>query len=282
LRRALRILPPFYLVLMGAVLLSLYVAGRDSLSGAAIFAQAAHYTNYWIIFHGYEGVPGGTGVYWSLAVEEHFYVLFPWIYAGLQRLKAPAANQAMIFWGVCALVLCWRCALVFGMHVPVDRTYMASDTRLDSILFGCALAVWRNPVLDEVTLREGRWKYWFVPAALVVLVVCLMIRGDAFRETLRYSLQGMALSVIFVAAIRYHEWLPFRLLNSRLALFLGLLSYSLYLVHYATIYGVQHLLANLNPALQAAVALSISIALAFALYVAVEKPCARLRKRLID
>jgi peptidoglycan/LPS O-acetylase OafA/YrhL len=282
LRRALRILPPFYLVLTGAVLLSVYVAGRDSLSGMAILAQAAHYTNYWIIFHGYDGLPGGTGVYWSLAVEEHFYVLFPWIYAGLQRLKASAANQALIFWGVCALVLCWRCVLVFGLHSPVDRTYIASDTRLDSILFGCALAVWRNPVLDETALRERRWKYGFVPGALMVLLLCLTIRGDAFRETLRYSLQGIALSAIFVAAIRYHEWLPFRLLNSRVAIFLGLLSYSLYLLHYAIIYGVRHLLADLNPALQAAVALAISIALAFALYVGVEKPCARLRKRLTD
>ena len=192
LRRVLRILPPFYLVLCGALLISLVFDPPGTLSGPAIRAQALQYTNYWIIAHGYEGQPAGTGVYWSLAVEEHFYLVFPWVFIALQRRGVSAPKQALFLWSFCALVLMWRLWLVFGCRAPVVRTYMASDTRIDSILFGCALAVWNNPVLDPVPLNERRWKYFYVPLAVLLLACCLSARGDSFRETVRYSVQGAA------------------------------------------------------------------------------------------
>ena len=146
-------------------------------------------------------------------------------------------------------MLLWRGYLVFHGHVELNRTYMASDTRVDSILFGCALAVWRNPVLDPPTLNERRWKYGYAPAAAVVLLVCLFIRGDLFRETLRYSLQGAALTVIFVAAIAYPRWAAFAWLNTPVSNFLGLLSYSLYLVHLAVLMGIERALPTWHPVL---------------------------------
>lgn len=282
LRRALRILPPFYLVLIGATFASLFLEAPGALSATAIAAQAFHYSNYWIIARGYDGLPAGTGVYWSLAVEEHFYVIFPWLYSGIRWLKISARNQAMLFWVLCGLVLLWRCILIFACHASENRTYMASDTRVDSILFGCALAVWRNPVLDNTELRERRWKYLYVPFALLIMGCCLLVRGQDFRETLRYSLQGAALTVLFIAAIRYCNWAPFRLLNLRPVVFIGLLSYSLYLLHYAVLSAVQRLFATVHPVLRAGLALAISIALAWLIYVLIEKPCARLRRKLSD
>lgn len=282
LRRTLRILPPFYLVLVAAVLLSLAVDPPGTLSRPAVTAQALQYTNYWIIGHGFPGQPAGTGVYWSLAVEEHFYLVFPWVFIGLQRLKISARGQAICLWSLCLAVLLWRMYLVFHGHVSVTRTYLASDTRVDSILFGCALAVWNNPVLDELSLRERRWKYMYVPAALVLLGICLVIRGDDFRETLRYSLQGLALTVLFVAAIRYHRWAPFAWLNSRPLIYIGLLSYSLYLLHLAVLLGVERALPGAYQLVQSTLALGISIGLASLIYVAVERPCARLRRQLTD
>jgi peptidoglycan/LPS O-acetylase OafA/YrhL len=281
LRRALRILPPFYLVLIAATAASMYLL-PGSVAVKPVAAQALHYSNYWIIDRGYEGLPAGTGVYWSLAVEEHFYLAFPWLYSGIQKLKMSARNQALVFWSLCGLVLLWRCILVFGMHVSVDRTYMASDTRLDSILFGCALAVWKNPVLDIVDFREARWKYLYVPAAFLLMAACLVVRGDEFRETLRYSLQGAALTVLFSAAIRYPTWAPFRLLNLRPVVMIGLFSYSLYLVHYAVIAAIEVELPTWHPAVQAVLAFGASLALSWLLYVWVEKPCARLRRKLSD
>jgi peptidoglycan/LPS O-acetylase OafA/YrhL len=282
LRRVLRILPPFYLVLASAVLLSWALDPPGTLSTPAVTAQALQYTNYWVIAHQYDGQPSGTGVYWSLAVEEHFYLVFPWIFIAMQKFRLSGRGQALVMWTLCAVVLGWRLVLVYMDHASVSRTYMASDTRIDSILFGCALAVWNNPVLDDVALVERRWKYGYVPAALLLLVACLYIRGDAFRETLRYSMQGAALTVIFIAAIRYPRWRPFALLNTRVMVFLGLLSYSLYLLHLAVIYGVMRLLPGVGLIAQGVLSLAVAVTLAWLIYVTVEKPCARLRRKLSD
>jgi peptidoglycan/LPS O-acetylase OafA/YrhL len=282
LRRALRILPPFYLVLLGATAAALLLYPPGTLSPAAVAAQALHYTNYWIIAHGSVGQPAGTGVYWSLAVEEHFYLLFPWIYVELRKLKLAPRNQAMVLWGLCALVLLWRCVLVFAFHSTENRTYMATDTRIDSILFGCALAVWNNPVVDQTELRESRWKYLIVPGALLVLALCLLVRNAAFRETFRYSLQGAALTFLFIAAILFSSWAPFRFLNWRPLAFIGVLSYSLYLLHYAVIATIQRLCAMISPLSLALTSIGVSVALSWAIYELIEKPCARLRRRLTD
>lgn len=280
LRRALRILPPFYLVLFGAIAATLIFEPAGALYGPGVAAQLLHVSNYWIVAHGYGGLPLGTGVYWSLAVEEHFYLLFPWLYILMQKAALSPRNQAFLLWALCAGVLLWRCILVFNLAAPTDRTYLASDTRIDSILFGCALAVWRNPVLDTPELDERRWRALWVPAALAIFVGCLLYRSPAFRETFRYSLQGVALTAVFTAAIRYPRWLPFRLLNNRVAVFLGLISYSLYLLHFTVIAITARMLPSASPWLTAILALGLSVILATIMRVVIEEPCARLRRRL--
>ena len=282
LRRIFRIFPPFYIVLICAALASLAFDPVGTLYWPAVRAQLLHFTNYWIIWHGYTGQPAGTGVYWSLAVEEHFYLIFPFLYVGMRKLRLSPAGQVKVLWGICAAVLLWRCLLVFVWHVPSDRTYMGTDTRFDSIMFGCALAVWNNPALDAPELNERRWKYLIVPAAVGIIVGCLLYRAPSFRETFRYTLQGMALTLIFIAAIRFKDWLPFRILNWRPIAFMGVLSYSLYLLHLAVVFAVERNLPAAPPALQGALALGIAFVLAWIMYVLVEKPAARYRRRLTD
>ncbi len=76
LRRVLRIMPPFYLVLIATVISS----APGTLDLFAVLAQFFNFTNYWVIVHGSNaGQPIGTGIFWSLAVEEHFYLIFPWL-----------------------------------------------------------------------------------------------------------------------------------------------------------------------------------------------------------
>ncbi len=280
LRRALRILPPFYLVLIALTLAAPLLDPSHPLRPGAVAARALHITNYWVIYRGNVGEPPGSGVYWSLAVEEHFYLVFPLIFVGLQRLRMPQRSQAITFWCICLAVLLWRVFLVTMYNVSENRTYMASDTRLDSIMYGCALAVWCNPVIDRPDLDRGKWKWLYVPGAILVLLICLVIRNEVFRETLRYSLQGGALTVLFVAAIRFHDQWPFSWLNVRVLEFLGVLSYSLYLLHLGIIIGVQNAIPAVNPAIQGGLALAISVALAWFIYLVIERPCARLRRIL--
>lgn len=280
LRRVLRILPPFYLVLGLMLGLTLWLHGSDYINWQAVKTQALHYVNYWMIDHGTGGIPPGTGVYWSLAVEEHFYLAFPWLYVALARSGASARTQAMTFLGLCAVTLIWRSALVFLFDASEGRTYHATDTRLDSILYGCVLAVWRNPVLDGPPRSERTLKWICVPAAIAALAACLLFRDPAFRETARYSIQGIALAPLFVAAISYPNWGAVRVLNWRPIAFVGVLSYSIYLVHFAAILWTKEWFAELPPLAQMVIALVASLALSYVIYRLVERPCASLRRRL--
>jgi peptidoglycan/LPS O-acetylase OafA/YrhL len=104
LRRALRILPPLYLVVLTATLAALVLYPPHTVRGSYVAAELLFFANYW----GMGGVTHeapGTGVVWSLAVEEHFYLLFPWLFVAMQRWRMQARVQASLLWAMCALIL---------------------------------------------------------------------------------------------------------------------------------------------------------------------------------
>jgi peptidoglycan/LPS O-acetylase OafA/YrhL len=281
LRRALRILPPFYLVLFAATALVWTGALREHLRFWPVAAQALHFSNYWLAYRGWDGIVMGTGVYWSLAVEEHFYLLFPALYIGTRAMKMTGRQQAYVFWFLCAAVFAWRCLLIFGLHSNFDRTYLCSDTRIDSMLFGCALAVYGNPMIDAPA-RPPSFRLWMgaaLPIAIITLLVTFVVRGETLRQTARYTLQGLALVPVFVCAVRWPESILFRWLNARPVRFLGTLSYSLYLVHHVVL-SVLESNTRLPRLPRAAVGLALAVAVSWAIYTFVEKPCARIRRRL--
>ncbi len=282
LHRALRILPTFYLVMGIAVLLTQFHILPGELHWTGVIALFLSFSNYWRIFQDGAGQPLGTGVYWSLAVEEHFYLVFPWLYLMLQRrLQTAPRQQTLVLWAICAAIFVWRCILVYGFHTSENWTYYASDTRADSILFGCALAVYGNPALDHKgQVSERTWKYLLLPLGLAGLLFSLMFRDPLFRETFRYSLQGISLYPVFIVALRYPHWGLFRILNINWVSFLGVLSYPLYLLHYMVIYIVKSHLPVVHPLGQAVLAFGLSVLLAWGIYQLVEKPCAKLRKQL--
>jgi len=275
LRRALRILPPFYTVLLVSAALSTIGVLHGPPARGPFVAQLLHFANYWQVGHGSTGEIAGTGVYWSLAVEEHFYLLFPAIFVLLHRAVRTPMGRAAFLWVVCAAILAWRCALVFGAGAVPDRTYLASDTRFDSILFGCALALVGNPALDAKTpAADARWLRVLLPAGLALMLGSLLFRDPRFRETFRYSLQGLALYPFFVCAVRNPQWGPFKLLNHRCVQRVGALSYSLYLVHHVVLFGLRRWLSIhpvfLSPRIAAAAA--ASLALATAITFLIERP----------
>jgi peptidoglycan/LPS O-acetylase OafA/YrhL len=281
LRRALRILPPFLVVLVGASAVTMAGALEGAVKPGAFLAQLLQLNNYYIVSQGWwDGRAPGTWVFWSLSVEEHFYLLFPFVFTLLWH-RLPIARQRFVALGaLCAIVLLWRCLLVFALDAPKDRTYVATDTRIDSILFGCMLAVFGNPMLDSTRIGERWWKWALLPLGVAGLVISFAVKSPQFLETFRYSLQGLALFPVFVVAVRYPTWSLFRLLNVRWVKFVGVLSYALYLLHPTVIFGVQKWL-KWPLGVQAVVALALSLALALAIYYAVEQPSARLKKELL-
>lgn len=275
LRRALRIFPTCYLVLAAAALYGWY-AGR--VDPWYLLGQFVHLTNYQIIAAGWQApIAPNTDVYWSLAVEEHFYLAFPALFLLLWRAGSRTRLVASLL-GLCALVFLWRCYLIFVAGASVDRTYLGTDTRVDSILFGCVLALWGNPALDATRIAESTWKWRLLPAAVVCILLTFAIDDRAFRETFGYSLQGVCLFAVFVTAVRYPDWGPMRLLNTAPVRWIGLLSFSIYLVHPSMLVLAEALVGRSFLALTV-VAAALTLVCAALLYYAVERPLGRLRRR---
>lgn len=282
LRRAFRILPPFYLVMV--LLIGVVRAGwlPGSFSAADLAASALYMTNYWNIFVHPIDMPG-FNIFWSLSVEEHFYLVFPFLMLLMLRFRLSRSAQVSILLAICAAVLAWRCILVYQLHSldtvyghgtdPLLRTWFATDTRVDSILFGCVLALRGNPILD----KTPRHSWLLSMAGAGLLLVTFLYRNPEFRETFRYTLQSIALIPLFISAIRRHDHWAFRWLNTRPLRFIGVLSYTLYLVHFPALTLAQRW--TNSRLLGGASALLMSVAIAYAIHILVEKPLARFRKR---
>jgi peptidoglycan/LPS O-acetylase OafA/YrhL len=279
LRRVLRILPPLYVVLVLAVLLYRIGWGQSPIPVAGTVSQILQVSNYYQIYAMPAITMPGTGLLWSLAVEEHFYLLFPLLYVWMCP-RFSGNRQAIILLGLCAAALAWRCILHFHFHADLMRSYYATDTRFDSILFGCAFAIAANPILHD-PLHEWsiRQMKWLVPLSVIVLLATFLLRNDGFRDTLRYTLQGLALIPLFIAAIHYQKSWPVLFLNLPFVRFLGVLSYTLYLCHSVIMESVAVALPD-RPVLTGAISLACALGFATLVHYGVERPCTKIRKRL--
>jgi len=245
----------------------------------AVAAQALHFSNYINIDHDLKtGMPLGSRVFWSLAVEEHFYLIFPVFVLFLMR-RYSKKTQAIVTLVVCGLLLMWRLILASFFDAGYDRIFYATDTRFDAILFGCAMGLYLNPIDSDSPRWSERKAMLWAGAGVGLILVSLVIRNEFYRSTLRYSLQSLALFPIFYAAIQQPNFGPFRILNWSWVRFIGLLSYSLYLVHHTVILALINSKPELGTPAVIGIAGVISLVIAYLFHVGLEKPAARMRKR---
>lgn len=289
LRRVLRILPPLYVSMALAIVLFLIapptngpyanMAQPAEIPFAGTLSQALQVSNYYLIYASSVLIIPGTGVFWSLAIEEHFYLLFPLLYVWMCP-RFSVRQQTIILLGLCAAALAWRYLLHFHFGADTNRTYYGTDTRFDAIMLGCVFAIVANPVLhDPLHERFVRWMHWLLPLSVVVLLGTFLVRSESFRDTLRYTLQGLALVPLFIAAIHYQNSWPVRFLNLPFMRFLGVLSYTLYLCHSIIMDFVERTWAA-NAVLTGAVSLVGALCFATLVHYWIERPCTRIRKHL--
>jgi peptidoglycan/LPS O-acetylase OafA/YrhL len=215
-------------------------------------------------------------IFWSLSIEEHFYILFPVLFVVLKGRAGPLAAAMTAIIAACLFA---RLALAYARpDLLATHWFYYTELRLDSIAFGVLLA-------SLCESREGRrfvdWmlKPEAVLGAVVTLLVCFAVRNDWFRETLRYSLQGGSVAVLLAAVLfspRYR--LAQTLLNSFAMSWIGVLSYSLYLWHFFADTLVEDF-AHVPHATQAIIGFALSFALAIPSYFLLERPLASLRHR---
>ncbi|MGC2774790.1 MAG: acyltransferase [Bradyrhizobium sp.] len=283
-RRVFRLMPPLVLTL--TIAYGLVYAGvlGGGITGRGLAAQLLYFANYYgLFFDPGNTVPDGTGILWSLAVEEHFYIVYPLLMAMLLALALRPRTIGALLATLCLAVLAWRIHLVYAPGFFPDRTYYASDTRIDSIAYGCILALVMNPVRQRPRLTSMSSGHWAVLAgAASVLLFTLLYRSPVFRETARYSLQGLALMPLFYCAIRFADAPVFRLLNNPWVMTLGTYSYAIYLIHYVVIMTIDRNLPTIatRPYLLLPITILISIGFAAASDRFIEPYFRQLRRNL--
>ena len=245
--RTLRLLPAYLstilLVLAGSHLFEI-AQGSQSYRLADLWPLFLSYTlNIWMAATAIW--PWGVSHFWSLCVEEHFYlswsaVMKRWGSRNVLRialLAIPAVAAYRSGWYL------WmnHGHLTAPSRASFFRIYYATDTRIDAILVGCALAL----LLREARL-QGLWRRlesagWFPSLALLVtLGTITWVTQYKWRiETFGYTVMAMASSTLLLAIFLQPQCWIARLLAARPLVHLGRISYGIYLIHAPLLTGLE-------------------------------------------
>lgn len=275
-RRAIRLFP----ALLGMTFVTTAVhlgLGLGGPVGTEFAAANLYFTNYYQIAQ--QAV--GNAPYmswtplWSLAVEEHFYLLFPalLILTGLNWRRLTTVLLALI-----VIVPLWRLAVsLIWPDTAEIYTYMATDARIDSIAYGCLFTLILHQLRDPARLRV---LIGWVPSGLAViaLLATFLIRDDMFRQVLRFSIQGLAIGVLLLNLYfgRVFQW-TFPILELSPLRWIGRVSYGLYLWHFPVLDLVKR--AELGTTLTIIVALAVTFAVTAISFYFWEQKFVALRKR---
>ena len=281
LRRAVRLLPPLLVYLVVAIGIASLTDDLGDTSPYSVLSQLFFSFNYYAIFLGTENILPGSEILWSLAVEEHFYLLYP--PAIILLLGLTRRSMAIILLiALCVLAVAWRLYLAqeYYPDESPNRIIWSSDTRFDSLLWGCILGLAYERCRTARLLWSDLACYASLLLFSVIIAASAMSSNALFRESLRYSVQGACLIPLFLIAITRPDLHVLRPLNHPLLMHLGVLSYFLYLVHYSVIHLVYHSFEPLPALAKVGMSILISLLIAEAVFRLVEKPLRHLRSRL--
>jgi len=285
-RRIMRLAPALLLYVLAMTALLFF--SRDYFSGREVLSAIFYLANYYDIFIGYqshiENTPHPFVIIWSLAVEEHFYILFPFI---LYLFKSNGRRLFLFLIFVIFLGLIWRWILYADCHSSAPalacgvslqaRFDHSTDTRFETIVVGCLCAL---------LLRLSRDRFLTIAChpmisglALAGLACSFLCRDEQFRSVYRYLIQALAVTVIFLN-VEFGNWGRLRaFLSDRRVVWFGQLSYSLYLMHFAAL-SVAGLATKgqIYTLFWFAIFLPATFGLAMASYYGVERPMLSWRK----
>jgi peptidoglycan/LPS O-acetylase OafA/YrhL len=218
LRRGFRILPAalFYLLVV-AILAAFHVIPLLPLDwfGALFF-----FRNYAMVFEYIHHSPltlhWYTGHFWSLSMEEHFYLVLPGVLVIFRK------TRHWILLGFVIAVALWR---FVEAHLMQNNNLInfRTDTHVDALFIPALIALLLYPLLRNQAAR--RWiPAWSFPIFLALEIVVLFTRVP-FSATL----QATVIPLLILSTVLHSGSVPGRVLETRAVRWIGWISYSLYL-----------------------------------------------------
>ncbi|MGY3215155.1 acyltransferase family protein [Mucilaginibacter sp. HD30] len=278
LRRVIRLYPA--LVFMTALSVILLLIYHSRIQLLAILSSLFYFANYYYTYLKPPAVNGFDDIFnivWSLSIEEHFYLVFPVLFYLLYR----SGNKLLYL----SLVVC-LCAFVYRYYIlntgnnyaATMRIYVVTETRVDSIMWGCiaALLVYKNRATWYINIIRSPW------ALLIGIVIILspaVFSNRLFAESFRFTRQSLGFMFI-IPSIGYlsQNSIIRKIFEYNVLVFIGKLSYSLYLFHWVAVTVANQYFKFATP-LWLCLMLGLTILLSLTSYYWVERPFVKLRKR---
>ncbi len=296
-RRALRILPLyfFFLVLVFVILPWFVPPGRDPAYDIVQSFQGwywIHCANVIPVLHGFAATMSGTASlahFWSLAVEEHFYLLWPFLVARL-----PERRLLPVLLAVIGLALGLRVLAMATLQEPfLTGAYVQTPTRMDGLAFGALLTLLFRRV---PTARLRKWALVILPLTGAVLLGDLykevgLWPSSTFMRSIGFTTVGLLYASLMVMLLTSAPTSPTRrLIDNAVLRFFGKYSYGIYVLHGLLVPMIDRwlpqdqLLARLHSPIAAtlvclAVKTGVAILLALLSWHLLEAPFLRLKDR---
>jgi peptidoglycan/LPS O-acetylase OafA/YrhL len=272
-RRAWRIIPPYWAALVVSTIITVLVL-QPGLGGGAVARG--------FVVHGLlvqDIVPSVTpnGAFWSIAVEWQIYFMFPLILILSRRTGVRTAVVSTV-----ALVV--AAELIASLGSPLNKIHHLSPQFLALFALG-VLAV--KVGQGDLASRLRRWLTFAAIAGLTAFVVLALAEGSAWVVAQYFWIDLLfGTAVACLMAAMFGGGLPRlrRVLSCRVALTLGLFSYSIYLLHgplvtllYGKVFGPLHLAAVPTFALLVVVGVPVILTVCYAFHFVFEAPFLRRR-----
>ena len=244
LRRVRRLMPAIVLIIVCTAALcalfdhSLLTKLRDDMWAALLWV-----TNWWYIFQDASyfdalGAPSPLTHFWSLAIEEQFYLVWPVVLLVAHKtgVKRTTMRNATL---IVALLSALEMALLYNPLDDPSRVYYGTDTRAFSLLIGAWLAfVWPSHMLGaqkSVHLtKQVRNVLDGVGIVALVALLGLIVFVDGFSPFLYRGgiLLASVLTAVVIAVMVHPASLLGRFAGTKPLVWIGLRSYGIYLWHY--------------------------------------------------
>lgn len=230
-RRFLRIFPLYYLTLAIAFLVLPALAGRLNLDERITTEGAVWYLLYLSNFYQLwvDTSHPVLGVVWSLAIEEQFYIVWPFLIAAVSYRGA-----IRLCVGTILLAVLVRVGLTVS-GASLESTYVMTLARVDSLAMGGLLSLaLRHP--EGLGLRAFGWMKWVFWVSLPLVAVLVMLPPGDTHELVKRTAGYTAVAAVF-AGLVYRAvasapgQLTHRFFSSRLLRTYGKYSYAVYLIH---------------------------------------------------